>query len=714
MPRKLTPERLAANIFTSRKPRLVSLVLPLALGACALFLSPAPGLAAFSAESVQNAYLQVVAGISGDVADAGPNYNATVKVAGYWTVGTTGGEPHTANDNSIELTGGAYWQEPWGCYTIIKVDDEDAVIYGSDEGGAWTDPPSGDENKDIITDSYLLKSAPIEVSRTLSIERDVVRVSYQIINNDTAAHKVGVATLMDTDYGYDQTLQFVTGGPFWTARTGSITKEVEIKGSDVPDVIYGFDNLPQYTIVTKTILSGGDATPPDSIQPTNAGHAYGGDFWTFLPVATHSILEQSGLMLFWDQRSLAPGGTLDPIVFYFGLGHATEDFTFPAVLALQAPFSLQYDRPAGQDVGNINPQPVTVYGYVYNRSDELPLSNVQVQLALDAGLQFAPGETPTKTIGSISKAGGEGQVSWQILADGTQVGPVNMTLSVVGFPMTAKAVTRSVNIPAAEERTYPANTWQLISVPFDADNPAPSAMFGLASGSFAAKRFNPVTGLYDDVTTIQPGDALWFKPLNTAQVTVQDADPLPNSSTEPYIINIKAGWNQIGNPYLYSIAWGRFRVLKDPIEGSVPLSTATERNWLRATLYWYNPVTNSYEASSSPATEIIPWRGYWVRAFQPLSLIVPGTDTVDGLVTFTSRDIDGGGGGGGGGGGLPPGPTGASLVPQARATSPSSVDSGTHRAVKKPAGGSSSGNTVTPGDYWSYGADGGTAANSAR
>ncbi|MCC6485790.1 MAG: hypothetical protein IT209_13195 [Armatimonadetes bacterium] len=618
--------------------------------------------AAFSAESVQNSYLQVIAGVSGDVSDAGPNYNTTVKVAGYWTVATTGGEPHTADDNGVELTGGALFQEPWGCYTAIKVDEADAVIYGSDEGGAWTRQPSADENKDIITDSYLLKSAPINISRVISIERDVIRVSYSITNNDTAAHKIGLATFMDTDYGYDQSMQLVTGGPFWTVRTGSVTNEQELTGSDVPDVVFGFDNLPQYKIVTKTILRGADATTPDSVMLTNAGHAFGGDFWDLAPIATHSILEQSGLVLLWNQKSVAANATMSPTTFYFGLGHATEDYSYPAVLALQAPFSLEYNRPAGDDLGDINPQPTTVYGYVYNRSDELPLSNVQVQLALDAGLQFAPGETPTKTIGDIGIAGGEGQVKWQILADRTQVGPVNMTLSVVGFPLTAKAVTRSVNIPAVEDRLYPGNTWQLISVPFRADDPTPAAMLGLTPGSFAAKKFNPATGLYADITTVQPGDAFWFKPLNIARVIVTNADPLPNSTTGPYVINLKAGWNQIGNPFLYGISWGRFRVLRDPIEGSVPLATATERNWLRATVYWYNATTNAYEASSSPDTQIIPWRGYWVRAFQPLSLIVPGTDTIGGSVVFTSRDA-------GGGGGvtpplppLPPGPPGSGQV----------------------------------------------------
>ncbi len=624
--------RLSLSICT-----VAALVATLSSGSCA----------AYSADQVANTYIYLVAGQDGSVDDASPTRNASVDVNGRWGIGTTGGDPTTVKDNNIALIAGS--PDPWGAYTIIKVDETAAIVYGDKDKGSWVSVPSGDQDTDTITDSYLLKDVPVVVSRKMSILRDVVRIEYQIENTDVNTHKIGLATSLDTEYGSDTNAVPITGGPFYSLLTGAIDKEQKFLGTDIPDVIYGFDNLPAYNVVTQTILKGGEITTPDKVITTNAAHSFG-DFWAFEPVSSHSILSDSGLLLYWDQKSIPAGRKRDPIVFYFGLGPATEDFNFPAVLALQGPFSLTYDRAAGSTTGTIGPDPVTVYGYVYNLNPEIGLKDVQVNLSLGYGLEFAPNEIATKTIGSIAPSG-EGFVTWNIRADGTESGPLGYTISVVGSPLTAKAVTRTINVPATEQRYFYGNEWQMMSVPFAPDNPAPDATLGMdlqipvlnpfpvfPLRVFKAVRLSPSLGAYLDINAIIPGQAYWFKPVSDLDVVAQSVSPIPSTITEPSLIPLSTGWNQIGNPFLYGVFWGRIRVLKDPAQGSVSLSEAIASNWIRGTIYRWDPtlgVAGDYVISSAASTVLYPWEGYWLKALQPVSLVIAPPDAVGGNVTVS-------------------------------------------------------------------------------
>lgn len=586
----------------------------------------------YSAVQVSNSYLKLIAGTAGSVDNAGPYLNTTINVSGWWTLGSTGGDPETPVDNNSALLAG--YPVPWGAFTIIKVDDKAAIIYGSSDNGSWQASPTNSARQVSITDSYLVKDTPILVTRSMKLLRDTVRVEFQITNNDTAQHKVGLATYLDTEYGADQVPNRRRGGPFYTALTGPIQNEQSLTGQNVPDVIFGFDGLPDYNIATQCLLSGGELTTPDKVTTTVPGHSMG-DFWGFEPIDAHEILDDSGLLLYWNQTAVPAGRSRAPIVFYFGMGQATSDFNYPAVLAAQGPFAVKYERAADSSVGDLTPNPFTVTGYVYNLDPDVPLSQVQLQIALSPGLSLADGETSVKSVGAVG-AQDEGSASWQVVADGSEPGALSYTISVVGFPLTSKSVTRTVNVPAVEARTFFGDTWEMVSVPFVGADPQPPALFGLGSAALRAIRFNPVTAVYEDVIASNPGEGFWFRPVQDVDVTLQNATPVTNSSTQPYLITLKPGWNMIGNPYLYSSVWGRYRVLKDPTKGSVPLKDAVASNWIRGTVYWYDIEAGDYGYSSSPFTAIKPWSGYWVRALQSVVLVAPPADPVGGLVTVSS------------------------------------------------------------------------------
>lgn len=600
-------------------------------GLASVCLLASPAFSQYSSDQVANQYLQLVVGQSGTVGSAGPSGNKSVDVSGRWTIGTTGGDINAPATKNIAIISG--YPDPWGAYTIIKVDKTASVVYGDQNSGAWLVVPSGDSTTNTTTSSYQLTAAPIVISRTMKIVRDVVRVEYDITNNDTVSHQIGIATSMDAEYGLKTGLP-VTGGPFYSLLTGTINTESQLSGTDVPDVMYGLDNLPNYAVVTQTIMRGQDATPPDKVVTAEAVRSFG-DFWAFQPISGKSILTDSALLLYWNQQVVSSGGQRSPIVFYFGLGQSVENYGFPGVLALETPFSLAYTRASGQQTGSITPSPFTVEGYLYNLNTQIPLSNVQVQLTLDPGLTFAPGQQATQTIGSIP-AGKEGTATWQVQADGTGFGPLAATLSVAGFPLTAKSVTRTINVPATEQQTFSGQTWQMVSVPFQATNPDPATTFGLTPGTFQAWSYDPVSLSYIAVPSLQPGMGFWFRPATTVPVQLQNVAPVANSTTAPLLLNLPAGWNQIGDPFIYGLLWGRFQVLQDPTLGPVSLSNAISRNWIRGTLYWYDLITGQYDFSSSPTTVVTPWTGYWLKVLQPVTLIFPPVDIMGGGVTVGS------------------------------------------------------------------------------
>ncbi|MEI6915415.1 MAG: hypothetical protein WCL39_09810, partial [Armatimonadota bacterium] len=469
---------------------------------------------------------------------------------GRWLLKTTGGNPLTTADNNKPVLVSS--SAGFGSRTLIKVDETDATEYGA--GGTWYQSPTADEVNDAITSIEDIGTpATLRITRKLSLVRDLLKIEYTVKNTGTVTLRVGLANRLDTAYGEDSLPNIIAGGPFYAPTLGSVTTEKSITSS-LPDIIYGFDNLPDYAFPTQTILRGYDVTTPNKVLMVQ-GNLATGDFWDYVVSDFVSILEDSALVLFYNQQSVTPGGQLAKIVSYHGLAQATTEPLYPVTIALQSPFSVDYNRASTDTVGKLTPDPLTVYGYVYNQNTELKQQDVQVHLTVSDGLEFMPGELPTKTIGMIG-AGQEEVTSWQIRSTSTVVGPVSFTMSVVGSLAPAKSVTRTINIPAVEQTTLPSSTWRLMSVPFLPDNSDPQALFNLSAGTFLIKRYNAEISDYETVTDVQPGEAFWMMSVPGADVTLQDVLPLANSDSEPYTIDLDKGWNQIGNPYLYSVPLG--------------------------------------------------------------------------------------------------------------------------------------------------------------
>ncbi len=76
----------------------------------------------------------------------------------------------------------------------------------------------------------------------------------------------------------------------------------------------------------------------------------------------------------------------------------------------------------------------------------------------------------------------------------------------------------------------------------------------------------------------------------------------------PVRIPLHEGWNMIGDPFPYPVAFNALTVQTGT--GTYPISTAADQGVLLPVLYRY--VNGNYEFSSLPGGDLRPWEGHWV------------------------------------------------------------------------------------------------------
>jgi len=161
-------------------------------------------------------------------------------------------------------------------------------------------------------------------------------------------------------------------------------------------------------------------------------------------------------------------------------------------------------------------------------------------------------------------------------------------------------------------------------------------------------RWNPSTGLYglysygesgtnssDAFATFLPPDATGANPTVSLPpaglgywVMVPQATALHVEGTDiplnQYAVQLTAGWNQVANPFPFSIDWNAAQV---QVNGqSLTVSAAGIAGWVLPTAFTYNSLTNGYTSLTAPATSALTlasFQGFWVYAYQSATLIFP-------------------------------------------------------------------------------------------
>ena len=611
------------------------------------------GQAAFAVYVIQqNNYIYVKMGVGGTCPDPDP-------VSGRWSMGTVKGDPDNDQDDSMRLIreGGCDNSDPtfkWG-YSTIYIDQK-GIVFGDTDAGQWDiSPYRADWPYDGLIGSYLVgywreKGSKVTVKKKLQIIRDQVRIEYTIKNEDPQnEHSVGVRLMGDTMVEPTDRVAF----PFIPGR-GINMSELDLSGADIPEYFEMFDEQYNPKVCARNILRGQDATPPDRVAIGEWPNIVAND-WVYSAVPDRAV-DDHAWALWWNATVLQPGQTRT-IVTYTGMGTATASWTSdlskklePYVVAVSAPRTVTADSS-----GNL--QSFEVKAYVYNLFHDIDISNVNVSISFtdDKSLSLING-AQRQSISSIARETESLPITWTVRPTGTVAGPVTIMIQVSGSPGLQKTVSRSITIPATYHKAV-INGWQMISVPYELKDARPESALlpydsvtdQILTSDLQALQWDADANDYKMVTSILPGDGFWLKfddssiiefTLKAPGTTTTNATPLPSNQSLP--IELKAGWNQFGNPYLYPIVWGRVKVLSSSQVGPISIEDAANRGWIRRTVYWFDAnkgVNGEYGFSSNPLTQLLPWQGCWIKAITPCQLIIPPVEQIGAYSSYSSSSL---------------------------------------------------------------------------
>lgn len=492
----------------------------------------------------------------------------------------------------------------------------------------------------------------ITVSQSQKVIGDTVEIEYVVTNDSTATHSIGLRIMLDAAFGSFPDLD---GSPIILPSGRQISEETtlpdpRVANDTVPDSWVAYDNAQNPNVVLRGILNSsevnnaGTATQaggkPDAIsfgQFRNIGAPDA--MYYFNPNRGASLIgEDWGYAVWWAARDLQPGESRR-YVTYYGLGSSAADYETPYALMAYAPVSLKAhtgDDPATpdtveqyyvtDDVGR-SPFPVSVY---MDNFGNAPIYDSPVRIRLPEGLELVAGESVTKSAGIINRNEIK-SVTWNVFATNSRPGIVDIRFT----GPRGKVVTRQLNIPAVpvlNPLPNSANGLEMVSIPYEFSNDDAEVVFGtlgslLPGGPASLIHYDPTTNEYrwfpdPEATSVTPGRAYWLLNRNRTPV-VLPAGATPVDTTRVYNLDLKAGWNQIGNPFTSSVRMDGVRVAA-ATGGEWSLADAVDRNMLLPTIFAYDPATNSYTWDLSPSDSWMnPYTGYWILAREDCTLLIP-------------------------------------------------------------------------------------------
>ena len=275
-------------------------------------------------------------------------------------------------------------------------------IFGED-GKLTTSGLQSDGSGSIVWEYNHIRVAQVLTYVLGAEERgDTIRIEYQLTNNDTITHEVGLRIMIDTLIGDND------GVPFMVPSLPGITeKAVDLQGSQVPDAIRALEiaNIADPGVIVNLTLKGADATPPDRV--VIAGWYHPDMDWDFLervggvgaPLrrgGDQDDTPDSAIGLFFEHQELLTGQTRT-ITTYYGLGSISSPNDETARLGLLGPNTVREGE--------------TFY---LTAAIAQPQSGETVEIKLPDMLRLEADETALKNIEPTSA--GYTQVSWLVRA----------------------------------------------------------------------------------------------------------------------------------------------------------------------------------------------------------------------------------------------------------------------------------------------------------
>ncbi|MEP0545293.1 MAG: Ig-like domain-containing protein [Rhodothermales bacterium] len=286
-------------------------------------------------------------------------------------------------------------------------------------------------------------------------------------------------------------------------------------------------------------------------------------------------------------------------------------------------------------------------GDLYREASEEASVEVVAPPQTAAGSGFSVGVAVTGFVPTVAElryrpvgATGYGSTPLTVSGDGYEGAIPNaaVTLRGVEYYVFLSNGARTITFPADEPETNPlrvrvgvaqqassvmlpgdasaVTAYRMVSVPLVLDDPSPLAVFGDDYGDYGPTswrllRYLPLAERYAEFpdlnAAVVPGAAFWLAAYAEASGSFDVENGLSVDASEPVLLTLAPGWNQIGTPFAFPVAW-------DAVLGSETDGIQTPDFW-DGTQYVERAVLD-------------PWVGYFVLngTEETVTLRVPPTE----------------------------------------------------------------------------------------
>lgn len=343
-----------------------------------------------------------------------------VSCRGRLSLGTIAGDPNNPNDNDLPLTF-LHPNDAGTSFATLRVNGQDVIL-----GSALSQIASGPSAIDtgIIT-TYQIGPVVVDQITTVvageSPNEDIVRVAFEIRNNDFGAAEIGLRMLLDPAIANDDATRLVSGGNVVPAE------QVLAAGDDwqieLPSLTASYEGRHFETFFPQ----------PDRMVAGN-WTAMKASPWAYTP--TSAAIRDLALAAWWQPRSVPAGGSAR---FAFVLGvskHRTCAGEIPTT-SLTSPAAVQVD----------NTDPATrrfkVRFCLGNNTGAKDFEGTRIWLDLPAGFDaesapafpvdigtIAPGDTPCADWNIVVPLGYNGSADFTLASTGVNFNTCERRFSV--------------------------------------------------------------------------------------------------------------------------------------------------------------------------------------------------------------------------------------------------------------------------------------------